>query len=121
MISDEKLKKMSLLVAIIGVCLIFVVSMLLSPEHMKIGEITEDIAGRIVNVNGTILDYSTNNGNIFIDLSDETGKITAVMFERTVRGHTYNMKIGDNITVSGQINIYKNGLEIIANSMSKEE
>ena len=117
MIKDEKLKIVSLAVALAGLALIFIVSAFTGPQSVEISGITENDAGRIVLVNGTINSYSTSNGNIFIDFGDDTGTINVVMFERTGRGHAYSLKNGDNVTVTGQVSIYKNELEIIANSI----
>ena len=121
MINDRRLQKISLVISIIGIAAIFITSALSGPQEFEIKDITEDMAGRNVVVNGTIISYNINNGNIFIELSDKTGNITAIMFERTARGHSYNLKRGDNVTIGGQVNIYKNELEIIANSISKDE
>ena len=121
MITDQKLQKISLIVSIIGILMIFFVSMFASRQYTSIKNITEDMTGQNVNVNGTIISYSLNNGNIFIELGDGTGNITVVMFERTARGHSYNLKTDDNVTVEGQVNIYKNQPEIVANSIYKKE
>jgi DNA/RNA endonuclease YhcR with UshA esterase domain len=67
-------------------------------------------------INGTALSVSESNGNIFIKLSDGTGNLTVVMFERTARGIEIPNE-GDNITVTGQVNTYKGEVEIIANSI----
>lgn len=121
MISDTKLKKISLAVAIIGVGMIYAVTLLIGHQEMQIRAITEDDVGRRVAVNGTVETYRSSEGNVFIKLNDGTGNITVVMFERTARNQQdiYNLKKGDKITVEGQVNVYKNELEIISNSITK--
>jgi len=83
MISDQKLGKLALLIAIVGIIMIYISTLLLGSAEMKIGNITSRDVGKNVLVNGTITSYNVNNGNIFIRLSDDTGNMTVVMFERT--------------------------------------
>ncbi|HIG96788.1 MAG TPA: exodeoxyribonuclease VII large subunit [Candidatus Aenigmarchaeota archaeon] len=118
MISDQKLGKLALLIAIVGIIMIYISTLLLGSAEMKIGNITSRDVGKNVLVNGTITSYNVNNGNIFIRLSDDTGNMTVVMFERTSNGQKLNN--GDIILVEGQVNVYKSELEIIAKSISKE-
>lgn len=119
MISDQKLGKMSLLIAVVGIIMIYASTILIGSAEMKIGNITGQDVGKNILVNGTVVSYNVNNGNIFIKLSDNTGNITVVMFERTARNQELNN--GDIILVEGQVNVYKSELEIIANSISKEK
>lgn len=116
MISDKNLGKLSLLAAIIGIVMIYVATIIAGPLAMKIGDITDRDAGKNVVVNGTVTSYNVNNGNIFIRLSDDTGNITVVMFEREARGQP-KLNSDDIIVVEGQVNIYKSELEIIAKSI----
>ncbi len=118
MISDRKLIRISLLVAVIGIACIYLVTFFIGPESRTIASITENDAGKHIIVNATVLEKRVKDGNVFLDLGDGTGNITAVMFERTARGtDIYAVKEGDDILINGQINIYKDELEIIANSV----
>ncbi|MBS3051003.1 MAG: exodeoxyribonuclease VII large subunit [Candidatus Aenigmarchaeota archaeon] len=120
MISDEKLVKISLLIAILGVAMIYLSIALIGPQSIVIGDISKNDTGKQVTLSGTVNSYSIVNGNIFITLGDVTGNITVVMFERTARGQkeVYELKENELITVDGQINVYKNELEIIANKIT---
>lgn len=122
MISDQKLTKISLFTALIGIVMIYVVTVFVGPQNMSIKDIKESDVGKQVTLNGTVFSMSENNGNVFIDLQDSTGNITVVMFERTARGqkNVYTLKNDDKIIVEGQVNVYKNELEIIANKISRQ-
>ena len=120
MISDQKLGKLSLSIAIAGVILIYASAALIGSVEMKIGNITDKDVGKNVVINGTITSYSVNGGNVFIKLSDNTGNMTVVMFERTAQGQA-KLNNGDGVLVEGQVNVYKSELEVIAKSISKEE
>lgn len=121
MIDDENLKRISLILAVIGIIMIYVVTLFIEPQQVSIKDLTENDVGKNVVVNGTIISYSINNENIFIKLTDGTGNITVVMFERTARGQlVYDMKEGGFVSVAGKVNIYKSELEIVANSINKQ-
>lgn len=119
MISDKKLMKVSLVVALAGIAMIFFAGQL-AVQNTTISQIKEIDAGKQVIINGIISSYRNSNGNIFFQLGDGTGNITVVMFERTARGQPA-AKNGDNVTINGQINVYKNELEIIASSITRVE
>lgn len=119
MISDEKLAKLSLVLAAAGIVSIYLSIALIGPQETAIGEIDTTDIGKQVSVAGTVNSFNTKDGNIFITLGDGTGNITIVMFERTARGQRIELNEHDYIEVEGQVNVYKNELEIIANSISK--
>lgn len=123
MISDSRLRKISLAIALIGIALIFATASLSEPQRIAIADITDRDSGRIVSITGTISSYNTKDGHVFLTVTDGTWNMTVVMFERTARSYpdVYQLKKYDNVTVKGQINIYKSELEIIANTVAKVE
>ena len=122
MITDEKLVKISLVLAVIGIVAIYLSVTLLGPERLEIGSIGEKDSGRQVSINGTVNSISISNGNIFIGLEDPTGNITVVMFERTARGQkVYGLQENDSVIVDGQVGICKSELEIIASKIEIDD
>ncbi len=121
MITDEKLKKICLVAMILGLAGMIAIGALIKPETLKVSQITQSKIGSIIEAQGTIASYSINKDNhIFFDLADGTGSISTVMFERTARGQkdVYNLKNGDNVTVTGKIALYQQELEIQADSIT---
>ncbi len=113
-------KELSLIVAIIGIVMIFAVSVFIEPEQVPIGSIEFSDSGRHVIINGTISEMSVSGGHIFLTVEDSTGSILVVMFERDANQDVYNMKAGNNVVIEGQINVYKNELEIIARDIKEK-
>jgi len=108
--------------AVIGIAGVVLVSFFTAPDRVSPGAIDEGLLGRVVSSQGTISSFATNNGNIFIQLSDDRGRISVVMFERTAQGtDVYSLKEGDNITATGKVLVYKGDLEIQADSIKKSE
>jgi len=121
MISDEKISKICLIIAVVGAAGIGLASIYHAPEEMAIGMIGEEDLGKMVKISGSIMSFSTTNGNIFIRLGDKGGNISVVMFERTARDqkYFYELKKGDNITVSGKVSLYKTDLEVLAETIKR--
>ena len=90
----------------------------MTPETVKIGSINDDYIGHIVSIPGEIEKIKINDGTVFINLVDSTGNIDVVVFENTAKGEKINgLEKGQNITVIGKVEFYKNGLEIVASSI----
>jgi DNA/RNA endonuclease YhcR with UshA esterase domain len=121
MISDEKISKICLIIAVVGAAGIGLANIYHAPEEMAIGMIGEEDLGKMVKISGSIISFSTTNGNIFIWLDDKGGNISVVMFERTARDqkYVYELKKGDNITVSGKVSLYKTDLEVLAETIKR--
>ena len=60
----------------------------------------------------------SSNGNAFFEI-DDGAKIKAVVFESNAKKSpwVYEIRKGDNISLSGKIQIYQNEIEIIADSV----
>jgi exonuclease VII large subunit len=120
MIKDEKLRKICFLAIIIGLTGMIAIGQICGPEKVPIGHITDKKIGLNIETSGTISAFSVNKDNhIFIDLKDDSGAISMVMFERTARGQkeVYNLSKGRNVTVIGKVALYKSELEIQADSI----
>ena len=90
---------------------------------MEISRITGDFLGRTVSVSGYLASnpYIHEDGHIFLDLKEGTGKIDVVFFEREAVKNPIlrTLMKGDNVTVSGKVNEYQNALEIVGTSIKK--
>ena len=114
MITDDRLRKLCALLAIVGVAGIVIISSL-PGEILAVREITRSRIGQIVTVSGAASAASLRNGTLFITLADDTGSIAVVMFERTSRGQALStIGIGSNLTVTGKITLYRGELEVVA-------
>jgi exonuclease VII large subunit len=119
MISDSQIKKISFAIAIIGIIGVVVASNFTGPETIELKDLDDDKIGHIIEVSGMIASFSTSDGHIFIDLTDGQNKIPVVMFERTARGQkeVYSLVKGMNVTVKGKVLLYKNEIEIQADTI----
>lgn len=119
MITDEQIQKIALAMAVIGIAGIVAVSQLTGPEKLAVNAVTDNKIGRVVELSGTIASYFSKDGHVFIDLQDETGIVQIVMFERTARGQkeVYELKKGDNVTVTGKVLLYRSEIEVQADAI----
>ena len=118
---DERtLLKLSITCSIIGIMMLYFVSQSYGPEEMKIGDIGKDDIGKIVSIEGQVVSKYYNGRHMFLEVYDDTGKINAVIFEKTIdKKQIDHAKIteGSHIRIDGRINLYKRKLEIIGDDI----
>lgn len=120
MISDKSLIHIAFALAIIGIIGLFIVTQFIGPAEMKIGKITASEAGQIAKIRGVVDSYYTKDGNVFLDVNDSS-TIAVIMFQSVAKNNpaVYSIQKGDNVTIEGKIQLYKNELEIVANSVKR--
>lgn len=108
----------SLAVAAAGLVFLFLITISIEPMQAKISEVSSDLVGRDIVVKGKIDSYFTKEGNVFITL-EEGAKIKVVMFSREAQKQpwVYDLQKGDSVFVEGRVQLYKNELEIVANTI----
>lgn len=121
MITDEQIRKASLVIAIAGIAGMFAISLLSMPEKLKATKITEEKIGKLVETEGTVSSFSSRDGHVFVELADETGSIKIVMFERTARSQpdVYGIKEGQRAAAMGKVALYRSDIEIQADRIER--
>jgi RecJ-like exonuclease len=94
--------------------LIYVAGENIEPETMAIENISTTDTGEIITVEGTVTSSSFIEGNLFLDLEDETGSISVSNF-----GANQNFREGEDVSVEGEITIYEGDLSLVANSIER--
>lgn len=84
------------------------------PPREDIGEISGTDIGEKIQLNGEIEDFSSYNSSNFINISDETGSITAVSFNSPKR-----FSEGEKVLVEGEVTMYHGKLELVADRVSR--
>jgi RecJ-like exonuclease len=86
----------------------------IEPETVAIENISTTDTGEIITVEGTITSSSFIEGNLFLDLEDETGSISVSNF-----GANQNFREGETVSVEGEVTIYEGELSLVANSIER--
>lgn len=108
----EKIVKISLIVAVIGIAALFFVTKGLSEDVIKIQDLK---TGQMSTVKGMVTDiYVSRDGHAFLKVADNTGEISIIAFKSSNIEQAYSLEIGDEVSVMGRVEEYKNALEIIA-------
>jgi RecJ-like exonuclease len=94
--------------------LIYVAGENIEPETMAIENISTTDTGEIITVEGTVTSSSFIEGNLFLDMEDETGSISVSNF-----GANQNFREGEDVSVEGEITIYEGDLSLVANSIER--
>jgi len=93
----------------------------IQPTGVNIGEITREHLGTVVNIEGTVKDLSTSEGNVFFTLEDGTGEIRVVVWKSLMDSMASDDSgvsvISENVSakIEGEVQYYRGYLEIIAN------
>lgn len=76
--NESKLTKISVVCIFISLVALYFITNQIFSYRINIGDIDKSFIGKTVNITGEIAYASETNGNFFIDLKDETGKIKIV-------------------------------------------
>lgn len=107
MISDSSLKKLSLVISLIGIVALFLFTQFVEPKRVSISEITDEMIGQRMLVNGTVKSLSEKGSNTFFTI-DDGAQIKAVIFNKK-----FELSENQDILAIGRIELYRNELEII--------
>jgi len=109
--------------ALIGIASLYFISVGFSATHVDISEIDSSFIGQAVTVRGTVSGlYIHENGHIFFDLNDPAEGdeyIKVVIWEDSVKQlelknvNIYEVQEGDEIELTGVVELYEGSLEII--------
>ena len=109
--------RISIVVAITGVILLFAISYLFTEESIDISEVK---IGQIEKISGMVTSlYVSRDSHVFLKVADSTGEITVVAFKNSNIDEAYDLELGEEISVLGRVDEYKGELEIIAKEISK--
>ena len=122
-ITDEKLLRIALITALIGIIGLILFTPSIEVKKVDIKDITRSMIDEKVSIQGVITDIaqSSSKTNYFLTISDGKARITLIIFEKQVSEITSrNLDIEDfennKVEVVGTITEYKNDLELILSS-----
>ena len=107
---SEGLYRLSFFLALTGLVMMYS-STFISPEKASVSEIGPGMTGEKVKVSGTVTEASGDQ-HFFFQLSSGDSKIQAVQFD-TSPSYTD----GENVTVTGEVTMYRGSEEIIVESI----
>jgi len=117
---DKKIIKLCLFGSVLSIIVLYFAVLQVGSRNVKVGEITGNLAGNVVNVTGYASDvYLHKNGHIFFNLKDLEDKIRVVIWESDVEQLSYSgvnitgIKNGDKIQIVGTVEMYQGQPEII--------
>ena len=107
---EKDLLKVSLVFSLIGILIIFILTGTLEARGYNIGDLNKDNVDDTVKVKGIITSYGETPGLYLINLKDDTGKITVIVF----KDEEIELQEGLKIEIVGQVTEYQDEIEIIA-------
>lgn len=117
---DRKVVKLCLAGSVLSIIALYFAVLQLDYRSVKVGEVTGNLAGNVVNVTGYASDvYLHKNGHIFFNLKDGQDKVRVVIWESDVEQLEYSgvnitsLENGDKVRIIGTVEMYKGEPEII--------
>ncbi|MFH1237577.1 MAG: OB-fold nucleic acid binding domain-containing protein [Candidatus Aenigmatarchaeota archaeon] len=117
--NEKTLTKISVVGSVLSIILLYFMTLNIIPEGMAIGNLDRSLIGRSVSITGKITSLYVNNGNMFMNVADESGEIKAVLWKDTLEMIRINdinpdtFEVGKKIDITGEIQEYKGELEIV--------
>ncbi|RLG19858.1 hypothetical protein DRN67_01585 [Candidatus Micrarchaeota archaeon] len=112
---DKGLAASALILALIGLLLLFLYAHSLEPKHLSISSLNQEQEGTYVEVMGMISGTSSRGGNVFLYLCDKSCITVFIPSSQTddFDINPYLIKKGDGLIVRGTVEIYKGERELI--------
>lgn len=118
--NEKTMLKICLVGSIAGLIALYFITISITPLDVKIGEVTGDLVGNVVNVKGTVTNfYEHNDGHYFFDIRDDTGELKVVLWDNLVEQlrlggvNVDEIRDGAKLELTGTLEIYKGELELI--------
>jgi len=109
----------ALFVAIAGIAILFLSAPSVKPEKLKISELSNEQLGRYVQLEGTLANVSSREGNVQAKLCSQSDCVRLRVFYsmaiqmRDSGLDPYTLVSGDHVRVDGTVRSYQNELEIV--------
>jgi len=117
---DRKIIRLCLAGFAISMIALYFAALQVGSRSVKVGEITGNLAGNVVNVTGEVSNlYLHKNGHVFFNLKEGADKVRVVIWESDVEQLSYSgvdiagVKNGDSVQIVGTVEMYEGEPEII--------
>ncbi|HJW96635.1 MAG TPA: exodeoxyribonuclease VII large subunit [archaeon] len=117
---DRLVIRICLIGSVLSMIVLYFAALSLGSESVNVGDISGNLAGRVVNVSGYASEvYLHKNGHVFFNLREGQDKVRVVVWESDVERLAYSgvnlteIKNGDRIQIVGTVEIYQGEPEII--------
>ena len=102
--NDEDLTRLSIIVIIVGLVIIFVAALVNETPVVHAGDLTLSMSGEQISVCGKITKVvRSEKGTVFLDILDGSGSVSVVFFPDSVKALGLDVSEGHTGCVSGTV------------------
>ncbi|MDY6768768.1 MAG: hypothetical protein SVW02_01530 [Candidatus Nanohaloarchaea archaeon] len=101
-------ERLSLLLVLGGLSVMYVSSVLASPAELQVSTVDEGDTGDMIRVTGRVTDYTVSDGTQFFRIKGREDEIRAVYFEGGLP-----VTEGQRYTFEGRVKMYEGALELV--------
>lgn len=120
---DSQIFTVALIMAILGLSGMMLLSDKITPQEIKIKDLNKGMLDEDVSITGLVekIDKSPRSNTYFLQIRDETGKTTAVIFDSTVLDLEKNNLTpasfeNHRVKITGNVQQYNGNIELILNN-----
>ncbi len=109
------LKKISFIIAIIGILILLILANISEPKLTKISDINNNYLNKNVKIHGIIKSIRNYDKIQIFVVKDNTGEIEVLVEKREKNPQNQDFHKNQTLIITGRLDQYKNNLQIIAN------
>ncbi|MDR3222320.1 MAG: RNA-binding protein [Methanobrevibacter sp.] len=128
LITDEKIFKIAIFTALIGIVGIIIFADSVETKEVQIKEISKSMVGEKIAINGVIdsIKQTSSGKSYFLSINDGTGKINVLVFESLFlelqdKGININNYLKEKVKVMGTVSEYNSMMELILDDSNSIE
>ena len=110
---ERHLILISLVFSLIGLGILFVAAEKIELHTMKIRQVADEPLDAMVQVEGNVTNVMEKKDMMLVTVTDDSGKIELVFFEKT------EVERGWNVRAVGKVSVYKSGRQILVSEMKR--
>lgn len=111
---EERIYQICIVLAAIGIGLIYSSSIYLEPEETEINRIERSQQGQKVLVSGNVTGFYTAKGHTFFEVKDSTASIEIAEFN-----NERELENGTSVEVEGRVSMYEGRVQVVADEVNE--
>lgn len=105
----DRLDRISLLLAVCGLAVVYTASAVYTPPNVDVRALDESYLGETILVTGTVSSHTVHDGTQFITIKDGEERLSVVYFGNK----DLDITAGGAYTMEGDVDVYEGELQII--------
>ncbi|MBK5190265.1 MAG: hypothetical protein JJE19_02030 [Methanosarcinales archaeon] len=117
----ERIGKTVIIFSLLGVCILYVISLFITPPFVPLDDISLH-EGTVIRTSGVITEFSvTEYGDVLMKIEGNKTELPIFVESANDRTELLNLSYGDEIEVEGRVQVYRGDYELIVSGNAIKE